>query len=974
METTAPPAIPTVSVLVEVVGAMGLESKERRHVDPYVQIKMPSNSENSNSTAYSLQKIHQTAKIRHDGNPIWTAKTKSLCIVSVPAGKDLVADDKNNRNKTGEKGAEKRDDDKENTAAQMLIFDVCDNQNRTVLGRVKVPFPTIIEQCAKNGNNNKKDRRLEFCIISSKGTKLSKTACLALRFRKAQDEDVTFLDRLYRQMTLVKQVNTAETDAEQLLHHQSDAGDSSGGGDNVRRMIVAAPDDESVPLQDPVPGDRRVAGDINFQDVKGKSFFKFYHKTDADGRRMQRVLPYPSPDHPDETEWMTSTEIKHTAYAPSTQWITAGSGTVGKLHLEILGCDHLPAMDVSSIPVITDSKADAFCVAAFEDNLVRTDAIWSKESPRWMPWTTRAFQFRVRHPASTLCLAVFDYDAGPFINHDPIGRVVLQLTEFHANVTYTLHYPLQHDPRHEPVDSTKTLEGDSSLERGLTSSTSPPENSRGTVIVRLRMEWEDHAMRLFYTPQPPFIINVDNKKAYHVLRYATRGAIDEENASIKTIKMYANEIMSYTQNICYSLDVILETLLWRGTWQITQKRQIWFPIHSVAIFTSAALVIEHPKLAVPICLYMIAWVFLSINYHATNHPYPWKRIHSSLITDIKTIMARRTLFSSVFRAEDSKKEYVEIAPGEGVREAAIIDMLDRWKARRMLFLIGALVDFATKLQTIYSKTSDQSVQMTTKIKKWSLVGSLLEGKLYPIHSALQSACNGIRFSRNFVNWKSNRTSLFTTACITVATAWVALPMNTILKWSLRILVWSILGPWMTLVDRMYFRSWYATKEENLDRIREGRMAMSDEPTLPDVDAILESETFWKVTKAGRIKAEELHKLRDMRRLTFGSYSDSLPSSDNSRYPSIPLPESTAVCSEWIVPPSNNSGLRGYHVPGQFMTGDMVHNQPGLALPADTTDGSQPDKNTDVKVEVQAPHVGESGIEVTAKNVTDKKRD
>jgi hypothetical protein len=69
----------------------------------------------------------------------------------------------------------------------------------------------------------------------------------------------------------------------------------------------------------------------------------------SDGKSVQyRVKPFPDPDRPVvETKWLTENEIEQEASKPSTKWIEAGSGAVGKYYVEIIGCDGLPNMDFS---------------------------------------------------------------------------------------------------------------------------------------------------------------------------------------------------------------------------------------------------------------------------------------------------------------------------------------------------------------------------------------------------------------------------------------------------------------------------------------------------------------------------------------------------------------------------------------------------------------------------------------------------
>jgi len=81
--------------------------------------------------------------------------------------------------------------------------------------------------------------------------------------------------------------------------------------------------------------------------------------------------------------------------------------------------------------------------------MVRTDVIHDALDPRWMPWCTRAFCFNINHPSSILMLGVFDYDTTT--EHDPVGRVVVNMANFQSNTSYLLHYAIHDDPKQEDV-------------------------------------------------------------------------------------------------------------------------------------------------------------------------------------------------------------------------------------------------------------------------------------------------------------------------------------------------------------------------------------------------------------------------------------------------------------------------------------------------------------------------------------------
>ena len=151
-----------------------------------------------------------------------------------------------------------------------------------------------------------------------------------------------------------------------------------------------------------------------------------------------RIKPFPDPDRVTETKWMTEHQIQTAWKEPSREWVEAGSGNVGKFYLEVLGCDGLPNLDLS---VTGRNKSDPFVLIAFEDCVVNTDVINDCLSPRWMPWTRRAFVFNVMHPSSQFYIAVMDYEEVKG-QHDKIGRVIVNPTNLRPGTMYTMRYNL----------------------------------------------------------------------------------------------------------------------------------------------------------------------------------------------------------------------------------------------------------------------------------------------------------------------------------------------------------------------------------------------------------------------------------------------------------------------------------------------------------------------------------------------------
>lgn len=185
----------------------------------------------------------------------------------------------------------------------------------------------------------------------------------------------------------------------------------------------------------------------------GASLSVFSSRKGNDGKVQFKTQPYADPDHVEETEWLTVDQLHDEALKPSTKWIEAGYGDLGRAFVEIIGCNGLANMDLG-----LNDTTDSFAAIVFEDSLVRTDVIYDCLNPRWMPWSRRAFAFNILHPSSMLFLGVFDYDE--LDNHDPIGRVGINTSKFQSNTSYLLHYRLRHNESADDVsivDRTKRL-------------------------------------------------------------------------------------------------------------------------------------------------------------------------------------------------------------------------------------------------------------------------------------------------------------------------------------------------------------------------------------------------------------------------------------------------------------------------------------------------------------------------------------
>jgi C2 domain len=286
------------------------------------------------------------------------------------------------------------------------------------------------------------------------------------------------------------------------------------------------------------------------------------------------VRPCPDPDRSDaETKWMTKEQIQAEAMKPSHHWVQAGAGSLGKLYLELISCDSLPNMDRGnvSLNIQKGDKTDAFACIVYEDVIVNTDVISNTLSPRWMPWCHRAFAFNIMHPSSDVFVGIFDHD--PEQNplhmvsqmamsslHDPIGRIVINLSHFKPDTVYLLQvrafiqylllmvrlpivWFLLFLPRicHSNIQYPLYL-GELKEHRVST---------RGIVTLRLRMEFPSVRKAVLggVTPPPPSTVSVARHVDFNVAHYTTDGIIDDSNFSLETLTRYIEELQSYERVI-----------------------------------------------------------------------------------------------------------------------------------------------------------------------------------------------------------------------------------------------------------------------------------------------------------------------------------------------------------------------------------------------------------------------------------------
>jgi hypothetical protein len=578
------------------------------------------------------------------------------------------------------------------------------------------------------------------------------------------------------------------------------------------------------------------------------------------------VKPGPDPAREDTTKWMSSKHISKEATKPSKSWTEAGSGKLGKLFLEIIQCDDLPNLDAGP-----SGKTDAFCCVIYEDAIVNTDVIGDELSPRWMPWSQRAFLFHIQHPSSQVLVGVFDYDSVGINAHDPIGRVSIDITNFRADTDYLLTFVL-----HRSVLDNERL-------------------AMGKLTVRLRIEYDSYrGFVLGGLALPPFnYLNLAKHADFKTSFFVCNGEENLQRLDMEAIQSYRSELTGYLDVLYYITQALVTVILWRAHTEVKiAGKKIRIPIHSLIAFTMSILLIDNFNYLPSFWLFSIAWLLLATNEQRQRNPSPWtgsmtflQMWHAVLldkapgyeIADHENEAAIRRHQAAI---EERKEKEVKSA-----KEASML--------QEKLMAMDEEVD------------GDVDEDLQTKFGGPGTF-NLLAKVLLPLQHNLGLVCRVLRIISSVMTWNESFMAFnIVNACLAAGIVFLFIPWEFLVRWTIRILIWVTLGPWMKLIDIYYVQKLSEEGDNHAKKFHEL--------------AATKMKTVNATRRAIMMRREDVTKLRAMKRYMFGKYVTKVPQFKEYRYPDVPCPESKAMPRKFesqrkITKRTNGQRLEGSMIP------------------------------------------------------------
>ena len=336
-----------------------------------------------------------------------------------------------------------------------------------------------------------------------------------------------------------------------------------------------------------------------------------------------------------------------------------------------------------------------------------------------------------------------------------------------------------------------------------------------------------------------------------------------ESFNTAVIYSYIDELYSYEGLIGVIRNAFWTVVLWRGHFPIKFAKlgTIYLPVHSIIAFCGAVLLVEDFELLPSFLLFSVAWFLFATMEQRRCVPSRWQRCPSYF-----------ALFRAfVFAAYPPHK----IEVNESIVE---IEKYEATLARKSLIKNEKAKAEEEMDKSFGFEEVDENAILGVKNQKMSL--NPLKPLLFPLQQLLEQICFSIRVVSSVILWQECFQAFWIVTCsIFFGVLFVFVPWSFVILWFMRIFVWVFLGPWMKLVDIMYFKG---AEGDDYEKMRE-------ELRLKARNAVAEAVN-------SQVRKEDALKLKEMRKYRYGKYICKVPAFKAAMHFDYPLPTSSAIPS------------------------------------------------------------------------------
>ena len=298
---------------------------------------------------------------------------------------------------------------------------------------------------------------------------------------------------------------------------------------------------------------------------------------------------------------------------------------------------------------------------------------------------------------------------------------------------------------------------------------------------------------------------------------------------MKTLSEHLEEIQSYANEevILKIADSAATVLLWRGHYEVRcWKFRLLLPLHSIMAFTWGILVTQNYNRLLSLVLFSITWFFLATNEYRRSHPSPWHKCKSfgELLGALLAGLCCGCFGSTLTKGSTTIVANQNIAAVEAYY-AAVQERRAQRIQQKEIFIEQSkrLEEDEMKKQMEMDATVIDNVVNIASGQKDSFVAAMnpLKPILHPVQTLLFNICCYLRVTKSIVMWEENYYPFWIAIFSFLSAVFCFfLPWGLILRWLIRITVWIILGPWMKLVDWIFFGKGKDSMEEKKKKLHQ----------------------------------------------------------------------------------------------------------------------------------------------------------
>jgi hypothetical protein len=328
----------------------------------------------------------------------------------------------------------------------------------------------------------------------------------------------------------------------------------------------------------------------------------------------------------------------------------------------------------------------------------------------------------------------------------------------------------------------------------------------GTITVRLRLEIRNFRNVVLASLGPPPLnyVNMAKKYNFQQARFVAQGEENLHQLDMEALKSYGNELQGYSDLLYYVEQALLTVILWRGHWPVNLCGcKFKLAIHSVVAFVLGVFLVEDYDLFPSFLLFSIAWFFLATNELRQCNPSPW---HQSATFGEMWY----ALIFGWYKGKEVVAGHPELQPLIQEFEKAVEKRREKQKDKEAKSQRHDSQMDAYFAQEEKETAEDEENVDRIETKTGGVSLNPLKSVLLPIQEALRQVCIIFRVVRSVVTWdESVYAFVITNACLIGGLVLLFVPWGWIIRWVLRIFVWTFLGPWMkvSLFNRCIPSNW-----------------------------------------------------------------------------------------------------------------------------------------------------------------------